>query len=185
MINKFQMAVKEPWKLVNELTMCFLRPFIFLYLKINRVEIGSNFKFYGFPRIMRHRGSRIVIGDNFEDRNSTFSNPLGINHPTILCTWSSNSCIKIGDDVGISGGSIVSNTSIEIGDGTLIGANSTIIDTDFHPVNSLLRRYEKENIKTVPVKIGKNVFIGMNSVILKGSTIKDNSVIPAGVVVKR
>jgi acetyltransferase-like isoleucine patch superfamily enzyme len=101
-----------------------------------------------------------------------------------LCTWSKGAKIEIGNDVGISGGSIVANKSIEIGDGTLIGANTTIIDTDFHPIKSNNRRYDKKGIASKPIKIGKNVFIGMNCIVLKGSTISDNSVIPAGTIVR-
>ena len=38
--------------------------------------------------------------------------------------------------------------------------------------------------KTTPVSIGKNVWIGANSVILRGSTIGENAVVGAGSVVK-
>ena len=181
----YQIMTNSPWKFFNELTMYFLKPIIYFYLKLKGVAIGKNAKFYGFPKVMRYQGSKIIIGENFEDRSSGFSNPLGINHPTIFCTWSANAVINIGNDVGISGGSIVANKSIEIGNGTLIGANSSIIDTDFHPVNSKSRRHDKTNIKTLSVKIGNNVFIGMNSIILKGSNIKNNSVIPAGSIIRK
>jgi acetyltransferase-like isoleucine patch superfamily enzyme len=40
-------------------------------------------------------------------------------------------------------------------------------------------------LKTAPVKIGDNVWIGMNAVILKGVTIGDNSVVAAGAVVTK
>lgn len=173
----------QPWKVVNELLMYLVNPFVFIYLKVNGVKIGKNFKFYGMPAIFRTKGSEIVIGDNFECRNWWFSNPLGINHPTVICTWSKKAKIKIGNDVGISGGSIVSESEIVIGDDVLIGANSTIIDTNFHPTSGD-RRYSKENIKTKKVTIGKNVFIGMNSIILKGVNIGDNSIVPAGGVVR-
>jgi len=162
-----------------------LKPFAWFYLKILcRVKIKEDYKLYGLPQVFRHRKSRIEIGKRFENKNWWDSNPLGIDHPTIICTWTSAASIKIGNDVGISGGSIVSAEGIEIGDGTLIGANSTIIDTDFHPIQSLKRRYDKKNIKSKGVLIGKNVFIGANCIILKGSVIPDNSIVPAGSVVR-
>ena len=40
-------------------------------------------------------------------------------------------------------------------------------------------------MKTAPVKIGDNVWIGMNAVILKGVTIGENSVVAAGSVVTK
>jgi len=40
-------------------------------------------------------------------------------------------------------------------------------------------------LKTAPVKIADNVWIGMNAVILKGVTIGENSVVAAGAVVTK
>lgn len=177
-------ALDTPWKALNELGLIILKPFVDVYLKLVGVKVDSNSKFYGFPKVFKHKGSKIIIGSRFEDRNWWDSNPLGLNHPTIICTWGRGAEIKIGKDVGMSGGSIVAAKSVEIGDGTIIGANATIIDTDFHPVASEARRYEKDGIKSRPVKIGKNVFIGMNSIILKGVNIPDNSIVPAGSVVR-
>jgi acetyltransferase-like isoleucine patch superfamily enzyme len=178
-------VLDSPWKAVNEAVMYLLKIPAVIYMSMTGIEIGSGFKFYGLPRFFRFRGSKISIGDRFESRNFWDSNPLGINHPTIICTWGKNAVIKIGRDVGISGGSIVAADKIEIGDGTLIGANTTIIDTDFHPIHSGKRRYATKNVKSKPIKIGRNVFIGMNSVVLKGVQIPDNSIVPAGSVVRR
>jgi acetyltransferase-like isoleucine patch superfamily enzyme len=46
-------------------------------------------------------------------------------------------------------------------------------------------RPPRPKLKTAPVKIGDNVWIGMNAVILKGVTIGDNSVVAAGAVVTK
>lgn len=183
MKNYFKIIIDSPWKLINELLMYVYKPFVFIYLKLNGVQIGKGFKFYGLPRIFRSKGTKIIIGKNFESRNWWFSNPLGINHPLILCTWSKDATIIVGDDVGISGGSIVASNKIEIGDRVLIGANSTIIDTDFHPTKGI-KRYSKNNIKTKAVKIGNDVFIGMNAIILKGVDINNDKAIPAGEIVR-
>lgn len=183
MKNYTEVIADSPWKFVNEILMYMIKPLVLLYLKINGVEIGSNSKFYGFPKIYRTRGSKIVIGKNFECRNWWFSNPLGINHPLILCTWSKNAKIFIGNDVGVSGGSIVANNKITIGNRVLIGANSTIIDTDFHPIYGINKRYSKEGVKSKGVVIGNDVFIGMNVVILKGVEIENQRIVPACVVI--
>lgn len=178
-------SINSPWKLFAEIRRMLIKPVIESYLKISGIDLGGKSKFFGFPKVFKHKKSDIKIGDRFENRNIWHSNPLGINHPTIFCTWKSGAKIKIGNDVGISGGSIVASKSIEIGNGTLIGANCTIIDTDFHPTRSKKRRYDKKNIKSVPIKIGNNVFVGMNSIILKGVTISDNKIVPAGSVVRK
>ncbi len=185
MTNLLPLILDTPWKATGEIKRLLCSPFILIRLKILGVEISSKSRFYGAPRIFRHQGSRISIGQDFENRNWFISNPLGIIHPTIITTWSKNAVIKIGQNVGISGGSICAATNIQIGDNTLIGANCTIIDTDFHPIRSFDRRQQTTGIKSQAIKIGKNVFIGMNSTILKGVTIGDNSVIGASSIVAK
>lgn len=181
--NFWDISRDTPWKLKYELAMYLIKPIVTFYLFIKGVRIGKGSKFYGFPKIFKTRGSKIIIGDNFEARSWRFSNPLGINHPVILCTWSKDAQIIIGDDVGISGGSIVSSKKITIGNGTIIGANSVIADTNFHPLKGKIR-YSKENIGVEEVMIGENVFVGMNATILKGCRIKSDSIIGAGEVVR-
>lgn len=183
-MKNIKIAIDTSWKLVNEILMYLCKPFVMAYLFFSGVEIGPGAKFYGFPRVYRYRGSRIKIGNNFECRSWWFSNPIGINHPAILCTWAKSAELKIGNDVGISGGSIVASSKVEIGDGTIIGANSLIVDTDFHPLKSSRRRYEIRGVKSYPIRIGKNVFIGTSAIILKGVEVKDDKIIPAGRVIR-
>lgn len=179
-------ARTSPWKLPNELFMFILKPLAYTYIVfLKNVSLGVGFKFYGLPKILKARGSKIIIDERFENRNWRYSNPLGIDHPTILCTWKREAQIHIGNDVGVSGGSIVAAKKIKIGDGTLIGANVLIIDTDFHPTKGEAKRYKKTGIKESSIHIGKNVFLGTGCVILKGAVIPDNEVIPARVVVIR
>jgi acetyltransferase-like isoleucine patch superfamily enzyme len=63
----------------------------------------------------------------------------------------------------------------------LIGANVSIFDTDFHPINPDNRRYSKDKnqIAKSPVMICENVFLGSNCMVLKGTKIGENSVIGA------
>ncbi|WP_407674469.1 DapH/DapD/GlmU-related protein [Parvivirga hydrogeniphila] len=83
----------------------------------------------------------------------------------------------------MSGATIVCRQSIRIGNRVLVGANVTITDTDSHAVDRIPRRYLREGVRSAPVVIGDDVFIGGNSIVLKGSTIGDGSVIGAGSVV--
>ncbi len=182
-MSHLNLILDTPWKAWYELWRIVYHPFVMLYLKLNGVEVGQGTKWYGFPKIIRHRNSRIIIGDRVEVRSWTYSNPLGVNHPLILTTWKTDAVINIGKDVGITGGIICAAKRIDIGANTLIGANSSIIDTDFHPTKTGNRRYSQSNIKTSPVRIGRNVFIGMNSQILKGVVLGNNCLIGAGSVV--
>ena len=76
---------------------------------------------------------------------------------------------------------------VVIGHNCLIGPNCIISDSDDHPINPqkrLLREpLDKKDI--LPVTIGNNVWMGSYSVILKGVTIGDNSVISTNSVVTR
>ena len=86
--------------------------------------------------------------------------------------------------MGISGSTIYARERIEIGDYCVIGANCKIFDNDFHSLDPEERRRDiYDNLVTRPVVIGKNVFVGCNSIILKGTRIGDNCVVGAGSVV--
>ncbi len=185
MKNKIKIVLDTPWKFIDEILMIITNPFVLLFLRAKGVKIGKGAKFYGFPRFLKHKNSKIMIGNNFECRSWRFSNPLGLNHPTIICTWGKGAVVEIGDDVGISGGSIVATRKIIIGNGVLIGANSTIIDTNFHPTGGKNIRYSQIGVKSAKVIIGNNVFIGMSTIVLKGARIKNNSIIAAGGVIKK
>jgi acetyltransferase-like isoleucine patch superfamily enzyme len=74
---------------------------------------------------------------------------------------------------------------VVIGERCLIGADVMIVDTDFHPMAPIGRRFcsDWKQIRCQPVLIGDDVFIGARSIILKGVHIGDGSVIGAGSVV--
>lgn len=69
--------------------------------------------------------------------------------------------------------------SIEIGEGCSLGPNIVIVDHDHN-----FRHKADQMFISSPISIGKNVWIGANSVILRGATIGDDAVIAAGSIVK-
>ncbi len=151
--------------------------------KANKIKYGCNLKLIGYPFIFRFPNAEIIIGDNCLINSSFFSNLLGLYQRTIIIARDQGK-IKIGNHVGISGATIYARDSIEIGNYTLIGANTKIFDNDFHPLDSKERLNDDSlNLVTKPIKIGENVFIGCNSIILKGTEIGDNCVVGAGSVV--
>lgn len=77
---------------------------------------------------------------------------------------------------------LVDDTDIFVGDSVMFGPNVTLA-TAGHPVDPELRR--KVAQFNLPIRIGNNVWIGANAVVLPGITIGDNSVIGAGSVVTR
>lgn len=151
------------------------------------VEIAENVRIQGWPIVSLASGSRIQIGARCVLCSDSQVNALGINHPVVLRTLRPGAEIVIGEDTGMSGGSICAAGSIRIGAGCLIGANVTLADTDFHAINPANRRYNKnpDEIAVAPIVIEDNVFIGADVFVLKGVTVGKNSVIGAGSVITR
>lgn len=86
--------------------------------------------------------------------------------------------LTLGHDVFINDGvNICAARRISIGSHAKIGDVTFIFDTDFHPVAPDMP------MKTAPVTIGENVWIGANCMILAGASIGDHSVIAAGSIV--
>ena len=157
------------------------RPFYLL----NGVKIGKKVKLIGWPCIFRFPGSSIEIGDGCLIRSNFWSNLLGLYQRTIIIAKRGGK-IRIGNNVGISGSTVYAWNEIVIGDDTLIGANCKIIDSDLHPIDPEERLSSNTDaVKTAPISIGRNCFIGCNCLILKGVTIGDNCVIGAGSVVTK
>lgn len=156
-------------------------------LRAAGIEMGENVQIQGRPIVSLAENSRIRIGARCVLCSDSQINALGINHPVVLRTMRAGAEIVIGEDTGISGGSICAASSIRIGAGCLIGANVTLADTDFHALRPANRRYNRnyDEIAVAPIVIEDNVFIGADAFVLKGVTIGKNSVIGAGSIVTR
>lgn len=77
---------------------------------------------------------------------------------------------------------LVDDTHIYVGDYTLFGPNVTVA-TAAHPITPELRMPVTQF--NLPVRIGKNCWIGAGAIIVPGVTIGDNVVIGAGSVVTK
>lgn len=153
-------------------------------LKATKVKYGKKLLLKGVPVIFNKNGASLTIGDNVTINSSFLSNLVGLYQRTIIVTRVAGAKIEIGNNVGISGATIYARNSITIGDNTLIGGNAKILDNDFHPLELEARiANDKEKIQSKPIIIGKNCFIGCNSIILKGTVLGDNCVVGAGAIV--
>jgi acetyltransferase-like isoleucine patch superfamily enzyme len=121
-------------------------------------------------------GNEVVFNSNLT------SNLVGLFKPCTLIILDGGE-LSIGDHTGFSGVSIYCSFKIEIGNYCNFGGNTSIWDTDFHPINYLERRVTIDGAKSKAIKIGDDVFIGANVIILKGVKIGDRSIIGAGSVV--
>lgn len=166
--------------------------FTFRYRRL--ILIGTN------TSVNLSRNAKIII-------NETGRLELGVQfsykQKTVLDIYSGGELI-ISGKVSINAGSkilIGENAVLVIGDGTYINEHSrvqcrdeirigkdcaiawgvNILDTDEHIICYPGQNESKSPY--APVNIGDHVWIGCNSIILKGSTIKDNCVVGAGSIV--
>ena len=155
----------------------------------NNVEFGEGF-YCESAQIFRHLRSKkphaVIIGKHV----SCYAG----------CSFSvgQNGRCTIGDFSLLNGALIMAEEEISIGSHCLISWNVGIADSDFHPLEPAQRlidaqalapyfknRPPRPRVKTAPVKISDNVWVGMNAVILKGVIIGENSVVAAGSVVTK
>lgn len=153
------------------------------YIKA-KVRYRSQIKFNGFCVFYAHKGSFInILGNNIVVNNTTISNLVGISHCSVI-SCRDGGVINISEGVGISGSTIYALSNISLGKNVIIGSGCKIIDNDFHSLAPEKRINQKDcDIKRAPISIGENSFIGMNSIILKGTTIGCNCIVGAGSVV--
>lgn len=126
------------------------------------------------------------IGKDFAMNNGIKGNPIGCYEK---CTFfvGSKGTLAIGNNVGISQAALIAIDDITIGNDVKIGGGVQIFTTDFHSLDPEIRK-SKEDIKhrkTAPVRIRDNAFIGARSMILKGVTVGENSIVAAGSVVTK
>ena len=149
----------------------------------HRVTLGKNVVVNGRLRLFGK--GKLIIGDNVRINSLYRMNPIGGNEFSSIYIKPS-AVVKIGNLTGLSNAAIYASTCVDIGQRVKIGGNVKIYDTDFHSIDYLQRAMENDpGVKTEAVRIADDVFIGANSIILKGVSIGARSVIGAGSVVTK
>lgn len=160
-----------------------------LYPTFNRWKLSCNGVKYGcnaliYSRLRVFGGGKIRLGDNFMLTSGDGINPISSNLEACFLV-ESGATVTIGDDVGMSSTRLWIADSLTIGNHVKVGAGVLIIDTDTHPIDYRLRRTTNDGTLHAPISIGDDVWIGAQSIILKGVTIGPRSIIGAGSVVTR
>lgn len=167
------------------LTMIISKLIFISKFRLLKCDINEGCKIDGAVLVKIAKPKSIKIGKNFTLNSRAASNLVGINNKaSFQCI--ENGEIIIGNNCGFTSTVLSSRTKIEVGDRVMIGGNVRIFDHDYHSLNYEHRKNSKTdsaNCLTRPVLIGNDVFIGTNSIILKGVKIGDRSVIGAGSVV--
>jgi acetyltransferase-like isoleucine patch superfamily enzyme len=153
----------------------------------------------------------VIFGDGFYCESAQVFRHLKSKAPRALVLGNHVSCYggcsfaiglngscTVGDFTLLNGALVMAEERIEIGSHCLISWNVGIADSDFHPLAPAQRiidahalapfykdRPPRPELRTIPVIISDNVWIGMNAIILKGVTIGENSVVAAGAVVTK
>lgn len=149
------------------------------WMRFKGADLGTAVSVIGLPSMKKHSGAKIVLADRVSIVSSRWANRLSPGCPSSLVADRPGAVLEIREGAGISNTVVWASKEIVIGEGTMIGSGSMIVDHDFHeiPLGS-------DNVdEPKPIKIGKQVFIGARTIVLKGVTIGDGCVIGAGSVV--
>lgn len=160
--------------------------YLYIIYLIYRFKYFKYIWFRGFSVIYAFKGSKInfdTTGKKINIFSHPFSNMIGLQQKSIIVAKGGD--IHIGSGVCMSGCTLYAMSGIAIGKCTDIGAGCKIIDNDFHPLPYSQRHPEEQvdKVKKLPIVIGEGCFIGVNSIILKGTTLGRNVVVGAGSVV--
>lgn len=145
---------------------------------------------FGRIAIKSRRAGRITIGTKNRFHNRVCLSSSGTLEIGNGCEFKKNvdlqansGCLHIDDGVFINSDSLlVACDSISVGSGTAIGNGVKIYDHDHVFVAEGEQPWNQTT--TEPVTIGKNCWIGANTVILRGTRIGDNCVVGAGCILK-
>ncbi|MBJ6723676.1 acyltransferase [Geomesophilobacter sediminis] len=138
------------------------------------VQVGKNLRLMlGIPAIQGNL--RFIIGDNVTIHGvATFSGAKVFDEPKLIVGDNTH----LGYQLSISVG-----RDVTIGKNVLIANRVTILSYDGHPSDPAKRHLPAPPESSRPITIGDNVWIGANSVILKGVIIGDGSIVATGSVV--
>jgi acetyltransferase-like isoleucine patch superfamily enzyme len=179
----FHLVVAWDWHVISRLSVFFCSLWVRLQLRLSGCQFGKGLRADGLPVIRMSRRGAVTFGDHCQINSRLKSNLVGKTNPTFLdCRGGGK--IAFGNNSGCSFAVISSRSDIQIGNHVKIGGNVRIFDHDYHSLDYLDRRDGNKDLpRTKPVRIGNDVFIGTNAMILKGVTIGDRAIVGAGSVV--
>lgn len=152
--------------------------------RLKNVSIGDDLHVNAGMKFYLHKEAKLCIGNNvtFYSQNDDYH--MNMFAGVKLIADRPGALIKIGDNTRINGSCIHAWKSVIIGNNCLVAANVNIMDSNGHPV-SMNNPSERIMIRdqAEPIVIEDNVWIGCNSIILKGVTIGEGSIVSAGSVV--
>lgn len=166
---------------------------LIIRLSIGGKNLGKRVEIHGHIYLDIHPESKVRIGDDFIFTSGECINPLCRHQRGCIVAERPNSIIEIGHHVGMSSPCLWAKERITIGNYVNIGGDCIIMDSDAHNLDWRVRdsgemfapvvSMDNHTAKCAPIVIKDHVLIGAKSIILKGVTIGEGSVIGAGSVV--
>lgn len=153
-----------------------------LLMRTYKVDTPKSTKFRGKVHLIAVKNAKIVLGENVTLRSDPFDYLGGMPFDTTLLVDRPEGEILIGDNCRLNGAYIHAKKSIRIGKNCVIAAGTNIIDLNGHELISSNRTKGEDIPKEIIIE--DNVWICVNSIILKGTVIGRNSVVAANSVVK-
>jgi acetyltransferase-like isoleucine patch superfamily enzyme len=155
-------------------------------LNLQGCKPDKGFRTSGSCSFKARKARSIQIARNVTLLGGWRSNRVGLTNPVLLQTFGDGR-IEIGENSGGSGIVISSRSHVQIGKNVNLGGNVRVFDHDFHALDPVKRRLpfkqQEPFVRSSPIHIGDDVFIGANAMILKGVTIGTRTIVAAGSVV--
>jgi acetyltransferase-like isoleucine patch superfamily enzyme len=148
---------------------------IVFFLQGRHFRAGPLFRVYGPLRVtgpgrVRFGRNCLIISDAIK--------------PVCIRTLAPDALVTMDDHAGLNGTSIQCVQRVEIGEWSNI-ADAYITDTAAHTLSKQRRRQDVSAAHAAPVRIGRNVWISVQVVVLHGVSIGDNSVIGACSLIRK
>jgi acetyltransferase-like isoleucine patch superfamily enzyme len=146
-------------------------------------------------------GNQVMIDSSFCFKHFFSTLPVGMRIGNYVTFWRTalsteeNGLIEIGDYSYLTNASLVCSERITIGKRVFIAGGVTIADSDFHPLNPAARLADtialsplgdnkhRPSVRSKPVVIEDDVWIGFNATVLKGIHVGVGAIIQPGALV--
>lgn len=151
-------------------------------LRNKATQIGKNSVVFLRSEIRNIKGGVIYIGTNCQIGRTKHGYHGGMPFYTTLFCDSKEGKIKIGNNCRLNGVYVNAIKSVIIGNNCVMASSVHIMDSNGHQTCSFDRTKGMDEAEQIV--IGNNVWIGLNAIILKGTTIGDNCIVAAGSIVK-
>lgn len=153
------------------------------YIRAMGGVLGGRFRTLGQCIVYIGKEAKVRIGSNVLINSGPYFAADAGNYSKLYVADGAE--FSIGDSSGFSNTVIACYNKITIGNHVDIGAGCYIFDTNYHSTDFRVRMDGRSDadVKTSPIVIEDNVFIGARTIVSKGVTIGARSIIAAGSVV--